>query len=579
MKQRIRVLATIIAGCVVCSQPVFAAETETQAPKTDVVSEEYLTAASESEATSAELVETEKGWLMGTKTNGTYIFKGIRYATAERFQMPQEVEPWEGIRTAMVYGESSPTGSDTVSVSDYATPSGTDMVENENCQFLNVWTQSIDKDAKKPVIFWIHGGGWFSGASNELTYYDGANLSASEDIVFVSINHRLNSLGYTDLSAYGDEYKNSGNVGLADMVAALEWVQKNIEAFGGDPDNVTIVGQSGGGAKVTTLMGTPAAQGLFDKAMVLSGGVSGVTKEEAQAAGVALVEKTKEVYSLESDEEALETLKTISYNELKELASDTGVGEGPVIDGEYYPARTIDEDGNVSDLAKNIPVVITTAYSEIACSQFTPLTIAPAVEAISANIPVEAYLSVFSKAYMTEESMRQSIETKYGEATDAVLEIFRAAYPGHDDVDILSLDAGSFESLQMLDPFAAQSEAPVYRGVFAYEFPIFGGILAPHTGGDLPFLFNNLDKIPQMVAGDEETAQQLADTVSKALGNFARTGNPSQDGLEWPAYTTEEGAAMIFDAQSEVRYHHDAELIPIIEEEELPFDPQEQGGF
>ena len=167
-----------------------------------------VAASADGTPTMPQLVTTDKGVLMGTVTDGTYIFKGIPYATAERFMQPVEVEPWQGIRTAMNYGETCPNGQTTVSVSDYSDPSGTDNQPNETCQYLNVWTRSVDPNAKKPVLFWIHGGGWFSGSSNELSYYDGANLSASQDIVFVSINHRLNVLGYTELSSYGEEYKN-----------------------------------------------------------------------------------------------------------------------------------------------------------------------------------------------------------------------------------------------------------------------------------------------------------------------------------------------------------------------------------
>jgi len=196
---------------------------------------------------------TKYGKLRGLKVDDTYIFRGVKYADAKRFHMPQKVQPWEGIKDAYHYGYTcselnTPVPHDNYTVPHYFYP------QNEHCQYLNIWTQSLANTAKKPVMVWLHGGGWFSGSSVELHAYDGENLSAYGDVVVVSLNHRLNVLGYLDLSAYGDEYKYSANVGLADLVAALEWVNENIENFGGDPGNVTIFGQSGGGAKVLSML-------------------------------------------------------------------------------------------------------------------------------------------------------------------------------------------------------------------------------------------------------------------------------------------------------------------------------------
>ena len=229
-------------------------------------------AAAEATPTTSVTVQTAQGWLWGTNENGVNCFLGIPYATAERFESPVRFGAWKGLRAATVYGSSCPTGADnTLPVTDYMTKTQS-YAEDENCLFLNVWTPSVDPEAKKAVLFFIHGGGFSSGSSNELTYYEGKNMAAAQDVVFVSVNHRLNVLGYTDLSAYGEEFKYSGNAGQQDIVMALEWVQENIAAFGGDPENVTILGQSGGGSKVTCLMGTPSAVPLFSKAIICSGG-------------------------------------------------------------------------------------------------------------------------------------------------------------------------------------------------------------------------------------------------------------------------------------------------------------------
>ena len=208
------------------------------------------------------VVETKAGKLRGFQLDGTYAFHGVKYADAKRFHQPTPVEPWEGIKNALAYGYVCP-------MLQQDQPSNELMVPHrywpldENCQYLNIWTQHLDPNAKKPVLVWLHGGGFAAGSSIEHIAYEGENMSKYGDVVVISLNHRLNILGYLDLSPFGEEYKNSGNAGNADMVAALQWIHENIANFGGDPENVTLFGQSGGGMKVWTLMQTPAADGLF----------------------------------------------------------------------------------------------------------------------------------------------------------------------------------------------------------------------------------------------------------------------------------------------------------------------------
>src|SRR5690554_6181004 len=189
------------------------------------------------------VVEVEQGKLMGYIDHGTYIFRGIPYAKAERFMMPKKVEPWEGLRNATVFGETCPQSSgNSIALDEYFNPH-VYLQDNEDCQFLNINTPEINDKKKRPVMVWLHGGGFSAGSSiSPLT--NGRNLSEKGDLVVVSLNHRLNSLGFLDLSAYGDKYRYSGNVGIADIVMALEWIKENIDQFGGDPNNITIFGQS-----------------------------------------------------------------------------------------------------------------------------------------------------------------------------------------------------------------------------------------------------------------------------------------------------------------------------------------------
>ena len=217
------------------------------------------------EATSLCFAETTGGKVMGYQYDGVDTYFGIQYGTAKRFEMPQPYV-WNGLRYCMVYGESAPQSVPTSTKNSFDAMNYSHVKsENEQlCLQLNVWSERTKKNTSRPVIVWLHGGGFSSGSSGEYTFYEGGNLAKDGDVVFVSVNHRLNSLGYLDLSAYDDKYKYSGNAGMADIVLALQWVQDNIGNFGGDPDNVTIIGQSGGGSKVTTLMGMPAASGLFE---------------------------------------------------------------------------------------------------------------------------------------------------------------------------------------------------------------------------------------------------------------------------------------------------------------------------
>lgn len=191
---------------------------------------------------------TKSGMLRGVISDGTYIFRGVRYAQAQRFHMPAPPTPWEGVKEAITYGNTCPEVFTCVPHDQYTVPHYF-TVQSEDCQFLNIWTQNIEKGVKRPVMVWFHGGGMMTGSGVEHYAYDGEELSKFGDVVVVTLNHRLNVLGFLDLSAYGEEYRYSGNAGMADLVAALAWIKENIEAFGGDPDKVMIFGQSGGGGQ------------------------------------------------------------------------------------------------------------------------------------------------------------------------------------------------------------------------------------------------------------------------------------------------------------------------------------------
>ncbi|HET9433452.1 MAG TPA: carboxylesterase family protein, partial [Chitinophagaceae bacterium] len=233
------------------------------------------------------VTNTDAGKVRGYVHNSIYTFKGIPYAEAKRFEAPQKPKVWQGIRSSMTYGPVAPLIDPTTTVQDES-----EFVfhhdwgyTSEDCMRINVWTPGLADGKKRAVMFWIHGGGYTAGSSQELPSYDGESLAKKGDVVVVSINHRLNILGFLDLSAYGEKYKHSANISILDIKAALEWVKANIANFGGDPGNVTIFGQSGGGAKVNTLMAMPSAKGLFHKAINQSGSfrMSMLEKSSTQA--------------------------------------------------------------------------------------------------------------------------------------------------------------------------------------------------------------------------------------------------------------------------------------------------------
>jgi para-nitrobenzyl esterase len=320
------------------------------------------------------LVETTYGTLCGYIEDGVYTFKGIRYAKAERFMPPEDPDPWEGVRTALYYGnqcQQAPRVSwqDDCEAFLYQWDDG---VQSEDCLNLNVWTKGINDGKKRPVMVWLHGGGYAMGASSELPFYDGTNL-AKKDVVLVSINHRLNFLGYFDLSDFGEKYKYSGVAGVMDMVKALEWVHKNIAAFGGDPDNVTLFGQSGGGGKVNILLATPSAKGLFRRGIIESGSMTRLMEPETSRAMARLAVK-----NLGLDEKTIDRIQTIPYAELLDAASEAvlscfpenffyriygcGMWCQPVVDGEVIPYQP--DDPRVAEISEGLPTIIGCNYAE-----------------------------------------------------------------------------------------------------------------------------------------------------------------------------------------------------------------------
>src|SRR3984957_856895 len=322
------------------------------------------------------IVQVTGGKLRGFRDGKTSTFLGIPYAEAERFEMPKAVKPWDGVKSAQAWGPVCPIPEQTRPGSDEFVFPHRYWVQNEAGQVLNIWTQNASAKVKKPVMVWMHGGGFTNGSSMESYAYDGKNLSEFGDVVVVSLNHRLNIIGTLDLSAYGAQYENSRYTGMADLVAALQWVQQNIAQFGGDPGNVTIFGQSGGGSKVTRLMHMLVAKGLFHKGIAQSGGsLNYRTVEPATAIKrqQAIAEATLKQLGFGSD---IDKLKKVPYKDLiiagtaaaRELAQAASGGAGgrggggggwDVIADDKCVMREL------CDWADTIPLMAGTVFSEM----------------------------------------------------------------------------------------------------------------------------------------------------------------------------------------------------------------------
>lgn len=475
------------------------------------------------------IVETVEGKLRGFVYEDTYSFLGIPYATAERFEQPKPIEPWEGVKDAQVHGPACPTNEMTeVSTDEFVWPH-TYYSHNEACQVLNVWTQSLDENAKKPVMVFMHGGAFANGAANETVAYDGKNLSEFGDVVVVTLNHRLNVLGCLDLSDYGEKYENSGNTGMADIVAALEWIQRNIESFGGDADNVTIFGQSGGSGKVVTLMHMPEAEGLFDKAIAESSGTAGVLLPEESE----LITK----YTLENlglEESQVDELQTMPYNELLE-AADAALEKTKEEVGRNISWRPLQDDEYVMteycDFAAEIPFVVGTNFSERSSTVF---------------------IGDGRKNEWTEEETMTNLTEMFGDNAQAIADEFTRLFPNKKKADAYFY-APTYRN-NVRSALAAKmknTNAPVYNYLFSYEAPVNGGVTPFHCA-ELMYVFHNVGLRELTIAtGGAQSALDMQDVVAQAWVNFAYTGNPSQEGLEWIPCTEEENRTMVFDVDSE----------------------------
>ena len=487
-------------------------------------------------------VETSLGRLRGVEDDGLHVFRGVPFARppvgALRFRAPQPAEPWTGVRDATSFAPTAPQGERAIGF----LPAGKPEPRSEDCLYLNVYTPGAD-DVRRPVLFWIHGGG-FTGGSGSSPIYDGAHLARRGDVVVVTINYRLGALGFLDLGEDGD-----ANTGLLDQIAALRWVRENIARFGGDPDQVTIFGESAGGMSVGTLMGTPAAQGLFRRAIPQSGAAHNVQSREsaARTRATLLAELGLDSPASLRDVPVAELIAAQMQTLMKARSSENiGMAFTPVLDGDVLPQSPLEAIRAGS--ARGVDVLVGTTRDEWNLFRLMDpggesLDEAGALKRLSARVSEPQRNA--QRVYETYRKAREG-KAREGQTSSEPIEVFTA---------IETDRVFRIPAIRLAEAQRAHTDR-VYKYLFSWESKLFDGRLGSCHALELPFVFGTLGlEGLRGWAGKGPDAERLSRRMMDAWLAFARTGDPgSADLPDWPAYDEEHRATMVFDR--EVELHH-----------------------
>lgn len=507
-------------------------------------------AATDGGATSA--IATRYGSVRGRIEDGICTFKGIPYGAstsgANRFMPPKPPDPWTGVRDASDWGHYAPQsnrarGAKQLEFFGILRPASR-LGPSEDCLNLNVWTKSTNSNAKRPVMVWFHGGGYDQGSGGALGY-DGAGLAKHQDVVVVSVNHRLNALGYLFLGdAGGEAFAHVANVGQLDLVASLEWVRDNISQFGGDPNRVLIFGQSGGGGKVSMLLGMPAAKGLFHSAVIESGAsLRAGTRENATKSADALLN----VLGLRRGQGR--ELQNVPLDKL--MAASNTVRVGPVVDGSVIPENPFDPVA--TPISANVPVIV--GYTR--------------TERTVYEIDDGAY------GKLDDAGLLDRTRRLLGDQAPSILDLYRKKYPKATPYELatdIATDASAMNSIRLAERRAALGKAQTYLYVFAWETPVMH-LRSPHTL-EIPFVFNHIDVSESMVGPVTPAMRTLEAASAGAWASMSRNGNPNHSGLpQWQPYSAGKRSVMIFDTPCRVEDDPTGEVRKIVEKRPAPAGP------
>ncbi len=502
------------------------------------------------------VANTQYGKVRGYELRGINLFLGIPYGAdtsgANRFMPPRKPEPWTDVYPAIWWGNSAPQNMENKFANKYGSFRDhwnySDV--NEDCLRINVWTPAINDGKKRPVMFWIHGGGFSFGNAIEQDGYGGENFARFGDVVFCSMNHRLGPMGFCNLAGVGGEkFAASANVGMLDIVAALEWVRDNIANFGGDPGNVTIMGQSGGGAKVCILTAMPSAKGLFHKAVVLSGAARKAgDKDYSEKLGAAVV---KEAGLRPTELEKLQAMPwkdfyAIATKAQQAVAREAGPGDGlrrgysPVVDGKILPQHPYDPEA--APTAAEVPMIISSVENEQ-----SPSWDDASLESITLEQVVEKVRD------------RAGFGRGFGDKAQAVVDAYAKAFPNRKPVEIWSLVSSNRQSVVLLADAKSRQPAPVYVDWFTWQPPLFDNRMRAFHTLDICFWYCNTDVMLTHTGGGPRP-RALSTKMAGALLQFMKTGNPNGGGLpNWTRYSSAKGETMVLDDTCEVKNDPDRE--------------------
>ena len=480
------------------------------------------------------IVETSAGRVRALLVDGVQTFKAVPYgastAGARRFLPPLKATPWTGVRDAFAFGPRAPQVLAPF-VPEWQPLTGTEPM-SEDCLHLNVWTPGTS--GARPVMVWLHGGGYTGGSPAALPY-DGANLARRHDVVVVSITHRLNVLGFIHLAEIGGErFAGASNAGQKDIIAGLEWVRDHIDRFGGDAKNVTIFGQSGGAGKVSTLLGMPAAKGLFHRAIAQSGSAvtsmpAGTASQNAEALMSRLGLKPNQAGELQQ----LPVQQVLAAMAAPGSGRGGGFATSPVVDGASLPHDVFSPAA--TPLSANIPLLIGSTETEVTW-----------------NVNAD-YTEPADDAALIERVRRTARRADEAQAK-ALVELYRKERPKASRLDlalIIETDASQFRTgvdLQA-ERQSAGGGAPVFMYRFQWYSPVSGGRLRAMHCMDIPFAFDNIGN-SQSIVGNGADRQALADRMSRAWVAFARSGDPGHAGLpKWEPFTAAHRATMMLNTE------------------------------